>query len=84
MLFAPLDFRQAIDPSRISPRYATGNLSWLSSARGHFVTGQRVKRPLAAVLAADGRYSRLMGADVAGKVTPREQFHAALRRPAAT
>jgi class 3 adenylate cyclase len=51
---------------------------WLSSARGHLVTGERVERRLAAVLAADvAGYSRLMGADEAGKVTkPCEQRHA--------
>ena len=42
------------------------------------MTGERVERRLAAVLAADvAGYSRLMGAEVAGKVTkPYEQRHA--------
>ena len=45
---------------------------------GHFVTGERVEPRLAAVLAADvAGYSRLMGADEAGKGTkPCEQRHA--------
>jgi class 3 adenylate cyclase len=61
---------------RQSPAYAL-IVSWLSSARGHFVTGERVERRLVAVLAADvAGYSCLMGADETGKVTkPCKQRH---------
>src|ERR1700754_2839497 len=40
---------------------------WTAARRGEFVTGGRVERRLAAILAADvAGYSRLMGADEVG------------------
>src|SRR3954463_10585420 len=42
-------------------------LLWNYRFKGHFLTGERVERRLAAVLAADvAGYSRLMGADEEG------------------